>query len=239
MCEDERMDAVRYALEEAIAEHIREVGEEHDLSDLPTENVARTLLGGLTRRGLLEPQASGAQIVQYHEGATRYFIDTEFYENGSTIDLISLGCVCSDGRTFYAVSQDADLSRVSHWVRQHVLPQLPPYGDKAWMHRESIARDFAIFVRPGALSEFWGYYADYDWVAICQMYGTMMGLPKHFPRYCMDLKQLSWLVGNPAHPPQPKDEHHALADALWNRDLYAYLRTVPSGVWGYKREDKS
>ena len=35
---------------------------------------------------------------------TRYFIDTEFMEDGHTIELISIGICCEDGREFYAVS---------------------------------------------------------------------------------------------------------------------------------------
>jgi len=38
--------------------------------------------------------------------------------------------------------------------------------------------------------EFYGYYADYDWVAFCWLFGNMIDLPKGFPMYCIDLKQL-------------------------------------------------
>lgn len=38
--------------------------------------------------------------------------------------------------------------------------------------------------------EFYAYYADYDWVVFCSLFGTMMDLPKGFPMYCKDLKQL-------------------------------------------------
>ena len=36
---------------------------------------------------------------------------------------------------------------------------------------------------------FYAYYADYDWVVFCQLFGTMMQLPEGFPMYCIDLKQ--------------------------------------------------
>lgn len=73
-------------------------------------------------------------------------------------------------------------------------------------------------------AQFWAYYADYDWVVLCQLFGTMMQLPKHFPRYCMDLKQLSVDVGSPEHPKQEDGAHDALADARWNRELYYFLQ---------------
>lgn len=39
----------------------------------------------------------------------KYFFDTEFIEDGRTIDLVSIGIVCEDGREYYAVSAEADL----------------------------------------------------------------------------------------------------------------------------------
>jgi hypothetical protein len=179
----------------------------------------------------------------------RYFLDTEFYEDGRTIDLISIGVVAEDGREFYAVSQDAELHRVSDWVRTNVLPSLPKYDAPAWMTRAKIADGLRLFTGESVYisygettgltvpnvpldehPEFWAYYADYDWVALCQLYGTMMGLPKHFPKFCRDLKQLSVDVGSPKHPKDPIGEHNALVDARWNRDLYTHLMAIKAGA---------
>jgi hypothetical protein len=154
----------------------------------------------------------------------RYFLDTEFYEDGTTIDLISIGIVAQDGREFYAVSREAQFHRVSRWVRDNVLPGLPRYVDPAWMSREDIMLGVDRFTTiPDDKPEFWAYYADYDWVALCQLFGTMMGLPSRFPKFCRDLKQLSCDVGSPKHPKDPVGEHNALIDARWNRDLYDFL----------------
>jgi hypothetical protein len=38
--------------------------------------------------------------------------------------------------------------------------------------------------------EFYGYFADYDWVVFCSLFGRMIDLPKGFPFYCRDLKQM-------------------------------------------------
>ena len=80
-------------------------------------------------------QLDSQSIRHYDHVYERYFLDTEFYENGKTIDLISIGIVCSDGREFYAVNREAELDKVSPWVRDHVLPSLPTYGDPAWRPR--------------------------------------------------------------------------------------------------------
>lgn len=38
--------------------------------------------------------------------------------------------------------------------------------------------------------EFYAYYASYDWVSFCWIFGRMLDLPKDFPMYCKDLKQM-------------------------------------------------
>jgi hypothetical protein len=166
----------------------------------------------------------------------RYFIDCEFYEDGKTVDLISIALVAEDGREFYAVSTEARLDLVSPWVREHVLPSLPLYGSKEWMPREKIKNRLYRFVEGyGGTPDppiVWGYYADYDWVCLCQLFGTMVQLPTHFPRLCYDLKQLSVDVGNPKNPPKPVGEHNALVDARWNRDLYAFLVAHKASLLG-------
>lgn len=171
------------------------------------------------------------QTIRYYDNTVRCFVDTEFIEDGQTIDLISIGAVRSDGAEYYAVSTDAKLHLASTWVRENVIPKLPPYSDRAWRPREQIAKELTAFMglsfspsKQDMVKEIWGYYADYNWVVIAQLYGTMMQLPSHFPKYCLDLKQLSYMLGNPTHPPKPEGEHNALVDARWNRDLFAWLR---------------
>lgn len=45
--------------------------------------------------------------------------------------------------------------------------------------------------------EFYAHFADYDWVLFCSLFGDMSNLPKGFPQYCKDLKQmLDELVAN-------------------------------------------
>lgn len=165
----------------------------------------------------------------------RYFFDTEFNEDGKTIDLISIGMVCEDGRELYRCNSEARLDLVNDWVRENVLPSLPNYSDPAWVTRDKLKFDVLWFVNssvPQLLGKFdkpeiWAYYADYDWVAFCQLFGRMIDLPTNWPKYCMDLKQLSKSKGSPQHPPQTGTEHHALEDARWNLKLYNFLQTFP------------
>lgn len=175
------------------------------------------------------------------------FFDTEFYEDGRTIDLISIGMVAEDGRELYACNLDAQLHRCHEagpWMRDNVLRQLPPYDDAAWMRRAAIKNAVVEFLtfgarggeplptRDGKKPELWAYYADYDWVVLCQLFGRMIDLPKWMPMWCRDLKQLSADVGDPQHPKQDKGEHNALADARWNHALYKYLMELRRGGQG-------
>lgn len=160
----------------------------------------------------------------------RYFLDTEFYEDGRTIDLISIGIVAQDGRELYLCNDQARLDRASPWVRKHVLPHLPTYGHPQWMNPAGIREAVDRFTVEGVGTpvEFWGYYADYDWVALAQLFGTMMDLPKHFPMFCMDLKQLAVMKGDPKLPTQNSGGlHHALEDAHWNKRVYDFLVKLP------------
>lgn len=56
----------------------------------------------------------------------KYFLDTEFIEDGRTIDLISIGIVAEDGREYYAINSEFNSSKASDWVKENVLAKLPP-----------------------------------------------------------------------------------------------------------------
>lgn len=150
----------------------------------------------------------------------KYFLDTEFIESGPSrpVELLSIGIVAEDGREFYAVNGEADLSHANEWVRQNVLPHLgtPKYD------RDLIAQKILNLVGDDK-PEFWGYYADYDWVVFCQIFGSMIDLPKGWPMYCRDLKQLCDSLGNARLPKQEFVEHNALNDARWNKLSYEFL----------------
>jgi len=150
----------------------------------------------------------------------RFWFDTEFYEKGRTIDLISIGIVAADGRQYYAETRMAKLlcSR-SEWLENNVLPHLiGPIRDVS-----VIADEIVDFM--GEKPEIWAYFAAYDWVVLCQLFGTMMDLPKGWPMYCRDVKQLCDMLGNPDLPIQTGAEHHAIADALWTRDAHHFLQS--------------
>ena len=94
---------------------------------------------------------------------SRIWFDTEFIEDGQTIDLLSIGMINEAGDKLYLESADCDRSKASEWVKDNVLPHMNGPN----VSREHIARSVKSFA--GAAPEFWAYYADYDWVALCQL----------------------------------------------------------------------
>lgn len=102
--------------------------------------------------------------------------------------------------------------------------------------------------------EFYAYYCNYDWVVFCWLFGKMIDLPKGWPMYCNDIKQIldnkvkfymplqeKFFSEKPKsfsdalkrfkdHPDYPEQEdskkHHALEDARYDRDLYNFLNSL-------------
>lgn len=244
------------------------------------------------------------------------YIDSfKSYITKPTIDLISIGIVCEDGREYYAISKDFNLKEAwgrygiikdfgkpqglgdkkVHWIRENVLK--PIYWDmmnmgdpkeftvkrknefnyknfkrllnKYGKTNKEIAKEIVGFcyemdepvyhlnnhsnsIIPNNI-KFHAYYADYDWVAFCWLFGNMINLPKGFPKYCVDLKQIMdekadklidtvcYNTGNHTilsykealkeiknHPKYPKNNnpHHALSDAKFDRNLHNFLNRL-------------
>ncbi|HEX6755767.1 MAG TPA: polyadenylate-specific 3'-exoribonuclease AS [Mycobacteriales bacterium] len=146
----------------------------------------------------------------------RFHYDCEFIEDGSTIDLVSIGMVDEAGREFYAVSTEFDPTRAIPWVRRHVLDKLPSPADPVWRSRARIRDDLLAFMsEPGEPIELWAWYAAYDHVALAQLWGPMTGLPREVPRFTHELAQRWEDAGRPPLP-SGADRHDALADARHN-----------------------
>jgi hypothetical protein len=172
---------------------------------------------------------------------TRYFYDTEFIEDGSTIDLISIGIVADDGREFYAVSSEFSVRKLcsNPWLVENVRPSLPgretpgcrciagwhlDKDDPVVRSRAQIARSVRDFILAGGPDvELWADYAAYDHVVLCQLFGRMIDLPDGFPMWTHDFQQEWERAGRPELPEQAGGLHNALADA---RHLHAQYQAL-------------
>jgi hypothetical protein len=168
--------------------------------------------------------------------------DTEFLEDGRTIELISIGMVRDDGAEYYAVCSEIDqwepegseklhkLISSNNWLMQNVVPSLPlnnplspGSNNRIWsLDRSSllvkprwvIANEVREFILSAPDPELWAYYAAYDHVALCWLWGRMIDLPKGIPMWTHDLKQEAERLGNPELPVLAgATEHNALDDA--------------------------
>lgn len=160
----------------------------------------------------------------------RFFLDTEFLENGpdQPVRLVSVGLVAENGQTYYAELNDVDLALANDWVKANVIPHLK--GGADLKPRKQVAEELVAFIGEEP-PEFWMFCGGYDWVVFCQIFGTMMGLPKGIPHFFNELRQSmrELAVGNIQLPPQLGAAHNALNDAQWNKDVYDFLKAVRSG----------
>lgn len=182
---------------------------------------------------------------------TRIYYDTEFLENGRTIELISIGMVADNGREYYAVNRDMPVRRIrkNEWLMANVVPSLPKapgdarlYQPKRWLfnyasphvkQRHVIARevrDFILGTDPDMLPyvELWADWGAYDHVVLCQLFGRMIDLPEGIPMWTHDLRQEIERLGAP-DPPRLSGtqagmyEHNALHDAREVKYRYEWL----------------
>lgn len=177
----------------------------------------------------------------------KIFYDTEFIDDGKTIDLVSIGMVAEDGTEYYAVSSEFDRWKfgTSKWLVDNVFPSLPTTWDIPWIPHEQfettiilpgldlrdpcvkirgeIADDVERFITGYDEPELWAWYGAYDHVALAQLFGSMIHLPDGIPMYTNDLKQECNRLGNPRVPSQASGQHNALEDARHNRNIHDFL----------------
>lgn len=190
-----------------------------------------------------------------------FFFDTEFIEgftkpkNGEKsrhfIDLISIGIKAANGNEYYAISSEFDPNDADEWVKENVIAKLDDKTPR--LSNKEIAEEILHFVYANGYGreyaqnhalvtddfakehpiKFYSYYADYDWVLMCSLFGKMINLPKGFPMFCLDIKQMMEEAGydkawKNEHCPEPEGEHHARVDARWHKKLYdTIIRLTP------------
>lgn len=190
---------------------------------------------------------------------TKYFIDSEFIEDGKTIDLISIGVVSENGVELYRQSVEFNPKNASEWVRENVFPHLTlcPWirhrtrestvekdlilhkngqcidQQRGWIHncpwrsRIQLRHELLRFINNAPdLPSFYGDYCAYDYVALCQLFGTMMDWPHNWPMYFHDLRQQAHftnMIDISLRVPMMENEHNAISDARWIRSAWEYL----------------
>lgn len=144
------------------------------------------------------------------------FLDTEF-SNFTDYDLISIGMVAEDGRTFYGERQDFELAACNAFVKKAVLPQLGKRPESLYIRSglaKAVRHWLQQFEREAPVI---CYDFDGDWLLLEELLApaspAWLQHRNIHPRID-DLLVERWFMlhGVP--------DHHALHDALANR--YAY-----------------
>lgn len=163
----------------------------------------------------------------------KYFYDTEFYDNGHTVDLISIGIVAEDGRMHYSVSEDAPFDWINDtqpWLRENVVAQLP--DEHFWKPREQIRDEVYAFLTAGNTPpELWAWFAAYDHLCLSQLWGRMIDVPAPIPQFTNDVRSLAGWTGITKLPMQPAGLHDALQDARHVKRMHDHI-TNPHGQEG-------
>ena len=103
---------------------------------------------------------------------------------------------------------------------------LPVIYDNSTPYRLTDRRQIAALIVQfcGESPEFWGDYAAHDWVALCQLYGPMVDLPRTWPMFCRDVEQMRHDLGVKGFLWEMDGiAHHALHDARDCKRRYQYL----------------
>lgn len=152
----------------------------------------------------------------------KYFYDTEFIDNGRTIDLISIAIVADDGREYYSHVDGYDRAAAEQhpFLSTEVLPHL---ADIPPTPRDQVAREIAAFLDPETRPELWGYFPAYDHVCLSQLWGMMLDPPPHIPQRTNCIAQLAQFLRVKRIPISNAAAHDALSDARWTRDAYRWL----------------
>lgn len=170
----------------------------------------------------------------------RYYMDWEFLEDGRTIEPISVGIVCEDGRELYLINHDLVLDRLKDfpWVAANVVPYLPllsndETGEWEWdsdnpeyeyvMQYRFWAETIQKFLTGSV--ELWGYFSAYDHIALAQCFGRMIDLPANVPMWTNDIQQFATEHGFNVLDVAPVNgsQHNALADAGWTMVAHQLL----------------
>lgn len=178
----------------------------------------------------------------------RVYLDTEFDPRNPMLPgLLSVGV--TDNRDvpaeYYGINADADLDAlVDHtFICDHVLTYMPVVIERdasgaarkiCWdehhpdysrvLPASQIADDVAAYFPGENEPELLANWGKDDLGYLHRLFGNdWAAMPPGIPRLFTDLEVLRRQLGAPKPPVQLADEHHALADARFNRDFHEHL----------------
>lgn len=176
--------------------------------------------------------------------SVRVFIDCEFthlpWTGKST--LLWAGLCDEDGQTFSAIAADTDLTDVSPFVRERVLPLIPTGEPRLarrelaeavrefcagvtefWAWQPTIADLYQYGLSPAEATDAHSQYADWD----LQLLRDLTAATEPAWQHCHDLH--TWAMRHRIELPINQQPHHPGSGARWGRAVYqaAHQETRP------------
>lgn len=156
------------------------------------------------------------------------FIDCEFTHfhepHGEPPELISIGAISEDGRTFYAENADLNNALCSEFVHEAVLPLLE--GGAASMAHPEIATKLRKWVEAfGDPVKFWSDAPSFDWPHVYELFEQNPPWPINLRQSPVSLSfetaiknlRFAQTVESMYSRESSLRRHHALDDAVANR----------------------
>lgn len=163
--------------------------------------------------------------------------------------LVSIGLTDDQGVDYYAVNADMDVMALHGvpWMVNNVWPHLPlkylagTPGDRGLLDRDHenvipidrIRSGVAAYFNQTRASEtrLYAYYGGQDIGRLHSLWNNDWAvMPEQIPQWFTELEALIVDAGRPPLPVQEGGEHHALADARYNRQLHEALMRLPASV---------
>lgn len=170
------------------------------------------------------------------------YLDCEFLPaDPTTRGLVSIGMTDNLGSNFYAVNADVDVEALLGvpWMVNNVLPYLPTvaddgvpggraldYQDAQVISVDQIRADVAAYFNQTRASEtrLYAYYGGQDIGRLHSLWDNNWEvMPDQIPQWFTELESLIVDAGRPRLPVQDGGEHHAVADARYNRQIHEAL----------------
>lgn len=167
----------------------------------------------------------------------RVFMDTEFINTGEHIELVSIGMVDEYNNEYYGVSNEFDASKANDFVREIVLPKLPPFKERKPLLE--IRREIQEFIGYKSI-QLYLYYGAHDYILFKRLMGEIWPDGTSIPQSYIDLNQMIFhlYAKNSTkdkvkfeYPPKGKNAHNSLVDARWTKKLFENIQEEWNKPW--------
>ncbi len=164
----------------------------------------------------------------------KFYLDMEFNQRnvgGHTVfEMISIGLIDEDGRTYYAVSNEFNLkaAQENQFVNDVVLPRLG-LPQTEWKSKDQIRQEVLDFIgcdeKNQALIHYWWIPHDFMLLSDLLGEGDFMNMPPQIDRIGVNVAQTWKELGSPhiKLSVDSDEEHNALVDAIWLKEAHEKL----------------